>query len=310
MTPELRYRWRKAQLRALRWRDGALALLVRGAFAAMRAMGPDRGPRFGATVARKLGPLFKQHRIALENIRAAFPEKDGAWHRRVAMEAWDNLGRTACEYVHLGRIWDLTEERRPGGRIEIDDATYARFQEVRQSGGPVVVFASHLANWELPAVAARKHGLDTAVLYRTPNNRAIAELIIGMRRDLMGEMVPAGITAPTKLAKVLQAGGIVAMLVDQRFSRGPVIDFLGRPTPANPLLANLARRVDCPVRGVRAIRLPGGRFRVEVTEPLDLPRDAEGQIDVAAATQAMNDVIAGWIREHPGQWLWMHRRWR
>jgi KDO2-lipid IV(A) lauroyltransferase len=60
----------------------------------------------------------------------------------------------------------------------------------------------------------------------------------------------------------------------------------------------------------RAIRLPDGRFRLDLTEEIPMPRDAEGQIDVDAATQAMNTVIEGWVREHPGQWLWMHRRWR
>ena len=44
--------------------------------------------------------------------------------------------------------------------------------------------------------------------------------------------------------------------------------------------------------------------------PLDLPRDADGQIDVPAATQMITSIVEGWIREHPGQWLWFHRRWR
>jgi KDO2-lipid IV(A) lauroyltransferase len=61
---------------------------------------------------------------------------------------------------------------------------------------------------------------------------------------------------------------------------------------------------------VRVIRLPGHRFRLELTPPLDLPRDANGEIDVAGAMQAMTAVVEGWVREHPGQWLWMHRRWR
>ena len=41
-----------------------------------------------------------------------------------------------------------------------------------------------------------------------------------------------------------------------------------------------------------------------------MPRGADGQIDVAGATQAMTTVVESWVREHPGQWLWMHRRWR
>jgi KDO2-lipid IV(A) lauroyltransferase len=290
--------------------DAVLSAVTRGSFALLRALGPDLGPRIGSALARRLGPLTSAHRIAMENIAGAFPGQDAAWHRRVASEAWDNLGRTACEYVHIERIWDLTEARDPAARILVDDTTFARFEELRREGGPVLVFAAHLANWELPAVAAAKHGLDAAVLYRTPNSRPVAEEILALRRDVMGELIPAGLMAPTKLAKALQRGAVVGMVVDQRFARGPRIDFLGRPAQANPLLGNLARRFDCPVRGARAIRLPGGRFRLELTDPIPMPRDAEGLIDVAAATQVVNDVIAGWIREHPGQWLWMHRRWR
>jgi KDO2-lipid IV(A) lauroyltransferase len=61
---------------------------------------------------------------------------------------------------------------------------------------------------------------------------------------------------------------------------------------------------------VRVIRLGGHRFRLELTPPLDLPRDADGLVDVAGAVQAMQRVVEGWVREHPEQWLWMHRRWR
>ena len=304
---ELRLR---AKLRLARLNNRLAALGVRAAFVLMRALGPAAAPRLGAALARGLGPLTPAHRIARENIAHAFPDRDAAWRDAVLRDSWDNLGRTACEYVHLGALWDLTPERRPDARIVADDATDARFREMRQAGGPVLLFAAHLANWELPAVAAAANGLHAAVLYRTPNNRAVARLILDLRRDLMGELVPAGLAAPARLMAALRDGAAVGMLVDQRFGRGPVVDFLGRPASANPLLPELARRLDCPVRGARAIRLPGGRFRLELTDPIALPRDAGGRVDVAGATQAINDVVAGWVREHPGQWLWMHRRWR
>jgi KDO2-lipid IV(A) lauroyltransferase len=78
----------------------------------------------------------------------------------------------------------------------------------------------------------------------------------------------------------------------------------------NPILGKFARRFDCPVHGVRVIRLPNHRFRLQLTPPLDLPRDPDGQINAEAAMQAMTAVVESWVREHPEQWLWMHRRWR
>jgi len=297
-------------MRLRRLTDGAVALLLRGVFGLLRLLGPRAAAGLGGFLARNLGPLLPAHRIGLENIRHALPGLTAAEHRRIIHEAWDNLGRTACEYVHMDRIWDFDPEHPNTGFIQADAVMVDRFMQLRDDGKPALIFAAHLANWELPAIAAARHGLDAAALYRTPNNRAVAGEILRLRAGSMGTLIPAGLTAPARMADALQRGAHVGMLVDQRFGRGPRITFLGREASANPLLAQLAQRYDCPVHGARAIRLPNGGFRLELTEALPLPRDATGQVDVAAATQAINDVIAGWIREHPGQWLWMHRRWR
>ena len=61
---------------------------------------------------------------------------------------------------------------------------------------------------------------------------------------------------------------------------------------------------------MRVIRLPEGRFRLAGVGPLELPRDGSGRVDVAAATQMITGIVESWIREHPDQWLWFHRRWR
>jgi KDO2-lipid IV(A) lauroyltransferase len=261
-------------------------------------------------VARTLGPLLPVHQVALRNIRAAFPELPPAEHARIAREAWDNLGRTASEYPHLDKIWDFDPAATTPGRIRIAPEVSARFLELREDGKPALLFAAHLANWELPAIAGPKHGMPSAVLYRTPNNPDIARDIVAMRSGVMGRLINANIAAPVRMMEALDEGLHVGMLIDQFFARGPRIDVFGRPTHANPLLARLARQFDCPVHGTRAIRLPNGCFQLDITPAIDLPRDAKGRVDVDAATQVLNDIVEGWIREHPGQWLWMHRRWR
>ncbi len=84
----------------------------------------------------------------------------------------------------------------------------------------------------------------------------------------------------------------------------------GRRCLVNPLIAMLARQVECPIHGTRVIRLPGHRVRAEVSAEIVPPRDADGRIDVQGTMQAITTVIEGWVREHPEQWLWLHRRWR
>ena len=290
--------------------DFAVAASVRAVFALLRALGPDFSAALGAFLAKAVGPWLPAHRVAIDNIRHAFPDMEEAERRAVIREAWDNLGRTSCEYVHMDRIWDFDEARPNAGRIEIAPGSQAVFERLREDGKPALLFAAHLANWELPAIAAARHGLEAAVLYRRPNNPFIARDILALRAGSMGELIPAGIAAPIRMMEALDRGAHVGMLIDQRFGRGPRVEFLGRQASSNPLLARLARRFDCPVHGARAIRLPGGRFRLEITEAVALPRDAAGRIDIDAATALLNGIVAGWVRELPGQWLWMHRRWR
>ncbi len=283
--------------------EAALAALVRALFAALRALGPDRASALGGWVARRAGPWTRNHRHAMENLRLARPEASEAEREAIARDAWENLGRTSCEYPHLAALFDPA-------RIELDPASLRRFEEIRAGGRPILVFAAHLANWELPAVAAHRLGQPAAILYRTPNNARIAAHIVAMREPIMGRLVPANMTAPIRLAEALEAGLSVGMLVDQRFGRGPRVPFFGHPVSANHLLPRLARRHDAPVHGLRAVRLGGARFRLELTEAVELPRDAAGKVDVEAATALLNRVVEGWVRENPGQWLWMHRRWR
>ena len=113
-----------------------------------------------------------------------------------------------------------------------------------------------------------------------------------------------------RLASVLERGAHVGMLVDPHFSRGVDVMFFGRPCKANPLIARLARRFKCPIHGARVIRLPGYRFRFELTDEVEPTRDADGRIDVTGTMQIITSVVEGWIREYPDQWLWLHRRWR
>lgn len=296
--------------RARRAAEWALAMLVRGLLLVMRLMGSRFGPAVGAAVARNIGPFTGTQRIVLGNLRLAFPEHDEAWIAATAREAWDNLGRTACEYVHLPAILAGTTPEKLGPRLEADAQSEARFLGLQEAGRPVLVFGAHLANWELPAVVAHAIAANAAILYRTPNNPFIAADVTAMREPIMGRLIPAGLTAPIRMAEALDEGLNLGMLIDQRFGRGPLVPFFGRPVAANPFLARLARRFDAPVYGMRAIRLDGGRFRICLEGPFELPRDSQGRVAVEAATAMLNQVIEGWVREHPGQWLWMHRRWR
>lgn len=280
--------------------------LLRG----VRRFDPLKTASFGARTMRRLGPWLREHKIARGNLRAAFPDKSDDEIDAILMKSWENLGRFGGEFAHLDRVWNYDPERPERSRIELPDATIAMFDKLIKDGKGALIFSAHLGNWELPALAAPAYGLDSAVLFRRPNIAGVDRAVQDIRAVNMGEMIPTTMEAPLRLAKAVERGLHVGMLVDQHFSKGVDVTFFGRPAKANPLLARLVEKVECPIHGTRIVRLPGDRFRAEVTDEIAPVRDANGAIDIQGTTQKITSVIEGWIREYPDQWLWQHRRWR
>ena len=291
--------------------DTLLGALAIGAVRAVRVVDRRRMSDFAASFMRAIGPRLHEHRIGQANLAAAFPEKSAAEIETILRGVWDNLGRIAAEFAHIDRLRILEPPKEPVGDIIYTPATEEGFHRLRLDNKPALIFAAHLANWELPALIAARFGLDATVLYRRPNISAASDAIIAIRKGSMGTLVPTDLDAPFKLVRILEAGGHVAMLVDQHYVNGVDVTFFGRPCRANPLIARLARHVECPIHGTRVVRLADRhRFRVDLSEPIEPRRDAQGKIDVRGTMQAITSVIEGWVREHPDQWLWLHRRWR
>jgi KDO2-lipid IV(A) lauroyltransferase len=298
-----------AQRAAREARDLAAAALAL-AFVVVARVVPERSlVRAGGFCARQIGMRIpRRYQIGMRNLSLAFPEKTDREKRDILGQSWDNMGRAAVEYFFIDQIWDFDPAAAKPGRIEAEGAE--RFVRLATDNKPAIILSAHLANWELPMVAAERLGLAAAALFAQPRNRWIARMVMARRQSVMGELVAAGPGALHRLARALEAGSHLGLLVDQFHDRGPEVMLFGHPTKANPIFARLAREFECPVHTVRVIRLPGDRFRIELSEELDLPRDANGRIDVAGAAQMVATIIEGWVREHPGQWFWVHRRWR
>ncbi len=150
--------------------------------------------------------------------------------------------------LRISIVSHVFDPARPGpGDIIYDQQSYDRFHRLRLDNKPALVFAAHLANWELPSYVAAAFKLDAHVLYRRPNVGPIAEAVARCGSETMGTLVPAGFDAPLRLLRVLEAGGHVGMLVDQHFRRGVDVTFFGRRCKVNPLLARLAAQIECPI---------------------------------------------------------------
>ncbi|WP_416796779.1 lipid A biosynthesis lauroyl acyltransferase [Ciceribacter azotifigens] len=284
-----------------------VAQLAFGFLTMLKILPADPAINFADWLMRKVGPRTRRHGLMLTNLRNAFPEKSEAEREEIAVASWGHMGRLAAEYVFLDQLFDFDPERQGEGRIEVSGIPL--FLELRDNPRPFIVFTAHTANFELLPVAGAAFGLYVSVLFRPPNNPYIAQKVFDFRRKRMGKLVPSHAGSSFALARQLEAGGGVGVLVDQKFKKGVTTSFFGRPVKTNPLLAKLARQFDCDVYPARCVRLPGNRFRLEIEPKIELPRTAAGQLDVNATAQLLNDKVESWVREYPEQWLWYHDRW-
>ncbi len=291
---------------AQQWTVAQLAL---GALAALRTLPPDRALDFVDKSARRVGPLLGRHRVALDNLRQAYPEKSEAEITAIALDMWGNMARLSAEYIFLDQLFDYVPGVKTDGRIEVSgEPTFLRL--AAETDRPHILFTGHLGNFELLPVAASAFGLSVTAMFRPPNNPYIARSLMSARRSSMGALLPSRAGAALQLARLLEANGNVGVLVDQKFSRGIPTRFFGRLCETSPLVPKLARQYECDVYPARTIRLPGNRFRLELEEKLLLPRDGDGLVDLAATAQLLTDVVERWVREDPGQWMWFHKRWK
>ncbi|WP_169054049.1 lipid A biosynthesis lauroyl acyltransferase [Nitratireductor sp. XY-223] len=263
--------------------------------------------RFTEKMAYLIGPRTARHKLVLYNLERAFPEKSEEEREAIARDMWGNMARLAAEYVFVEELIDHDLANGNGGMIEVDGIE--RFLDLRDNPRPFIVFTAHTGNFELLPIIAAKYGLNVTALFRPPNNPYIARKLMSARRTHMGHLVPSQVGAAWSLAGVLETGKGVGMLVDQKFHKGAKTEFFGLKVQTNPLLVKLARNYDCEVYPARSIRLPDGRFRLEIEPAVELPRNGSGQIDVAATAQLLNDKVESWVREYPGQWQWFHDRW-
>jgi len=280
--------------------EGAGLVLAYGFF---RVLPVDWASGIGGFLARLIGPRLGITKRAQENLKRALPNLTPAQRRQVIAGMWDNLGRVIAEYPHLDKF-RLFEKN---SRIEGVDG--GNILATRDPAKKYIFFSAHYGNWEIAIRTAAQAGFEVTGVYRAPNNPIVDRFMLWARGAEGGELVPKGDVAARAAFGALREGRALCMLVDQKMNDGIPVPFFGRDAMTAPALAVLALRYDCAVVPIRMQRLKGARFRM-ISEPaMALPKTGNNDADRRALMIEVNAIVERWVREHPEQWLWLHRRW-
>ncbi len=280
--------------------EAVCLVLVLGVF---RALPIDIASALGGWLARMIGPRLGVSRVAIANLKRVFPDLGDADVNNILRGLWENLGRTLAEHPHIAKF----DPYDGSGRIEIVGKEYC--DSLYADDKPGVFFSAHLANWELLPLIATRQGRDVHLAYRAMNNPLVDKLFRRGRDAIQAGLFAKGSKGARVALDVLNKGGHVAMLVDQKMNDGIPVPFMGIEAMTAPAVAQFSLRFDCPVVPVRIERLQGARFRITAYPPLVKPDTGDRQRDIAAMMTDVNKHLSEWIRERPEQWLWLHRRW-
>ncbi len=273
---------------------------LRGLAGLLHLLPIDFGSWLMGSAWRLVAPHLRRHERALRHLAAAYPEKSSAEIETIARSMWMQLGRTFAEAL-------ISERIIRAGRIE--DRTGAQLDPLKTTGKGSVFVSMHYGNWELVIYPTVGRGIKAAGVYQRMKNPKVDDYVMLARRDRYPRgMFAKGNDIARKLMRIVREGGSVALLADLRDRRGIAVPFFGRPAPTTPFPAMLARSNDVELVAARCVRKGGVHFYIE-TEIIEVPRTADRDADIAEATRRIHALFEQWIREHPEQWMWAHRRW-
>ncbi|MCB4756988.1 MAG: lysophospholipid acyltransferase family protein [Elusimicrobia bacterium] len=246
--------------------------------------------------------LIRRRRLALENLRRAFPEKSEEEIRRIEKGVWKNLGRTAVEFVRFKDMTagDLADRFTLEGGENLEKA-------VKRGGGAICI-TFHYANWEFNGLFHHRYAPLYAVA--RPMKNSFVEKWIQEKRSHNNMTMLLHRNAAKACLKVLKEKGHLGILVDQNLYTGGVfVNFFGRPAATTSLPALLHSRTGDPVIVNHSVR-EGSKFRIVYSPALELPDIENREEKIRAHTQIINDAIERIIRRHPENWFWIHNRWK
>lgn len=263
-------------------------------------------------VGEALGLLFfsmwrSRRRIAVENLTKAVAVgslKISQPAETVIRDTFRNLGRSFSEiikvYYGLGR--------------KITDAIHIEGVEHLHSalgkGKGVLLITGHCGNWELLAITASAKLFPISIVARPLNNPYLNSLVERARKKY-GNSIIYKKNALRSIMQRLKKNDCIGILMDQAVipEEGYVIDFLGRGAWTTKIPALIARKTGAAVIPAFIYREDYGH-KIQIFREIELSGDGDRDETLKADTGKFSRFIEEYIRGHPAEWLWIHRRWK
>ncbi len=247
-------------------------------------------------------------RIGLRNLALAFPDKRAKERKRILRASYLNLGLSAAEYIRLGGFF----YRRLRWRVKYSRFEYWAKMNRRYPGKGAVILTAHFGNFELLPAAHALHGYPITLVHHTQRFLA-GDALMTYVRERAGIKVIRKHAAARAVLKSLNQGELVGIPFDQNAKRSEAVfvPFFGEPAATSGGLARLVAIAEVPVVPVFLLRERNRRrHRIEILDEIPIQRTDDSRADIEENTRRFTRAIEDFVRRHPTQFLWTHRRYR
>lgn len=288
------------RLRSVRFSHVLEALLAYGAYGFFALLPLDAASAVGGWLGRAVVSRMGVSRRAFRHLQKAMPHLSPAEQAVIVRQMWDNMGRNIAEMPHGKRL--IAKQR-------VHVVGYEHATAALENGKGMLIATGHFGNWELGPIIFWDKKISVTTVYRRPNNVLIDPLLRYARRIVPG-LLPKGLQAAAGIVRTLRQNGVVGLLVDQKMNTGgTMLRFFDQPAMTGLATAQLALKTGAPLMVATNVRNKGADFTFTLLPPIPVPTGVPPQEAAQIMMQQVNDLFEAHIRQHPGQWLWLHRRW-
>jgi len=266
--------------------------------------------RLALWAARRLGDfafdvLRMRRRVTLGNLEQAYgAELTPPARRALARRTYRNI---AMSFVELLRFaW--RNPRHLADRAHLSEPQHIEAARALRRG--VIYLTAHVGNWELCGSFISYYDAPLATIIADQRNPYVDRFVKRTRQRMGMEMIPIG-SALRQVLRRLRAGGRVGIAAEQDAGPGGLfLPFFGRAASTAVGPARFAYRTGAPIVIAFDHRVGIEGHRIEVYPPLlpDPTRDETAEVARIMGIYAQR--LEAFIRRHPDQWFWMHRRWK
>ena len=242
------------------------------------------------------------------NLRLAFPEKTEEERAALLRECFESLGR------ELGLFSQMATRSRKEMQELIETQGLENFEKVRaERGNRLIYLTGHLGAWEMTSFGISLLGFPFTFLVRRLDNPMIEQLVDEVRTKFGNKTVDK-LSAARSMLKLLRSGEqALGLLPDLNTldDEAIFVDFFGVPAATTFVIAKLAVRTNTPLVPFFAPwSEEKGKYLFIVEPPIAAECTGDEEADVRRVTIEITRRVENQIRNFPGQWLWIHKRWK